>query len=138
MLTYLLFGGRRRNARRKADKHDYVLVDQYSSRLLIPIVLVLVLSLADGFLTLYLIEHGAEEQNPVMDLLLRWGPWEFILIKFLLTCFGIICLCISGNMYIRPLGLPVKMLFPVLAILFSAVIGWQLFLIHVNEIIKGY
>ena len=127
-LKYLIFGGRRMSARRDADKNYFIFVDRYSPWLLMLIVLLIMLSLADAFFTLYLIEHGATEINPIMAYFLSLGAWSFIFSKYFLTCSGIICLLVAHNLYFKPLRLHVKRVFPAFIIIFLLVIGWQVFL----------
>ena len=73
-LKYLLFGGKRKEIRRNEDKKELGLVDHYNPKFLIMTVSILVLSLADGFFTLYLMDYGAYELNPVMDYLIKLSP----------------------------------------------------------------
>ena len=127
-LRYMIFGGRRISARRDTDKTDFIFVDRYSPWLLVVIVLLLILSLADAFFTLYLIEHGATEINPIMAYFLSLGPWAFIFGKYFLTCSCILCLLMAHNLYFKPLRLHVKRIFPALIVIFLLVIGWQIFL----------
>jgi hypothetical protein len=127
-LKYLIFGGKRMSARRDADKNYFIFVDRYSPWLLMLIVLLIMLSLADAFFTLYLIEHGATEINPIMAYFLSLGAWSFIFSKYFLTCSGIICLLVAHNLYFKPLRLHVKRVFPAFIIIFLLVIGWQVFL----------
>ena len=75
------------SARRDADKNYFIFVDRYSPWLLMLIVLLIILSLADAFFTLYLIDHGATEITPIMAYFLSLGPWPFIFSKYFLTCF---------------------------------------------------
>jgi Domain of unknown function (DUF5658) len=132
-LKYLIFGGRRMSARRDADKNYYIFVDRYRPWLLMLIVLLIILSLADAFFTLYLIDHGATEINPIMAYFLSLGPWPFIFSKYFLTCSGIICLLVAHNLYFKPLRLHVKRIFPASIIIFLLVIGWQIYLNYIRN-----
>ena len=127
-LKYMIFGGRRFYARRDSDKTDFIFVDRYSPWLLVVIVLLLILSLADAFFTLYLIEHGATEINPIMAYFLSLGFWPFILSKYVITCSGILCLLVTHNLYFKPLRMHVKSIFPVFILIFLLIIGWQIYL----------
>jgi hypothetical protein len=49
-LKYLLFGGQRKMIRRSEDKQQMIILDNYSPRLLTFVLIILTLSLADGFL----------------------------------------------------------------------------------------
>jgi len=66
-IRYLLLGGRRSQIRRKGDKQQTMLLDNYSASLLTAALLILVLSIVDGLLTLYLLGEGATELNPIMN-----------------------------------------------------------------------
>jgi hypothetical protein len=51
---------------------------------------ILMLNLADAFATLRHLEHGAEELNPFMVVLLRRGAQPFVIVKHLLASIGVI------------------------------------------------
>ena len=57
--------GNRRIIRRHEDKSTIFLVDQFSLKHFVPIVAILFLSVSDALLTLFLIDHGAYETNPI-------------------------------------------------------------------------
>ena len=132
-LKYLIFGGRRMSARRDEDKSHFIFVDRYSPWLLMLIVLLIILSLADAFFTLYLIDHGATEINPIMAYFLSLGPWAFIFSKYFLTCSCILCLLVAHNLYFKPLRLHVKRIFPAFIFIFLLVIGWQIYLNYIRN-----
>ena len=62
----LLFGGRRKNIRRKFDIQNSFYVNQYNVFFFAAIVIILTLSAVDALLTLFLISNGASELNPIM------------------------------------------------------------------------
>lgn len=126
-LKYLLFGGQRKMIRRSEDKQQMTILDNYSPRLLTFVLIILTLSLADGFFTLHLTDHGAIEANPVMAYFLDLSPWAFMSVKYLLTTLSVICFLILNNLQIKPLGIRVGSLFPVIIAMFSIAIFWQLF-----------
>jgi Domain of unknown function (DUF5658) len=134
-LKYLILGGRRASFRRDSDRYESVFVDRYSNWLLVLIAILLFLNLADGFLTLYLVEHGATEINPIMEYFINMGPWPFMAAKFLFTCFGLLCLLVLQNMYFKPLGVHVKKIFPVFIAIFIIILGWQIFLTVIKDAI---
>jgi hypothetical protein len=127
-VKYLLFGGNRTGTRRNDDKNELVFVDKYNPKLLLIVLGILILSLVDGFFTLYLTGHGANELNPIMDYFLNLSPWAFMIIKFFLTCSALICILILNNMYFKPFNIRVRSLFPVLFAVFLVVIFWQIYL----------
>lgn len=134
-LKYMIFGGRRASARRDSDKKDFIFVDRYSPRFMLLFVLLVVLSIADGIFTLYLLEHGATETNPIMAFFLNMGPWSFMIAKFFLTCSGLLCLLVLHNFYIRPLRTRVKIIFPAFIAIFILILGWQIYLNFVKNAI---
>jgi len=126
-LKYLLFGGQRKMIRRGEDKQQMTILDNYSPRLLTFALIILTLSLADGFFTLHLTDHGAIEANPVMAYFLDLSPWAFMSVKYLLTSLSVICFLILNNLYIKPFGIRVDRFFPAIIAVFLVVVFWQFF-----------
>ncbi len=91
-----LFGSRK-GGRRKEDRKRNYFVDAYSPGLLVVLIFTLILSIADAFLTLRLMEDSFRELNPIMDFFLKQGPHLFLLVKCSLTSFGLITLLICKN-----------------------------------------
>ena len=58
---------------------------------------ILLLCILDAYNTLRLLELGAREINPFMDVLIRQNPQLFIMCKFFLTGLGIILLMAYHN-----------------------------------------
>ena len=81
---------RRRSARR-AHEHD-MLVDWHEPYLLFLALSILLLSIADAFLTLTLLTHGAEEANPILYYVLHEFPAAFALVKLGFTAVGVVVL----------------------------------------------
>ena len=81
---------RRRAPRRDTERHG--LVDWHAPHLLVLSITILLLSVADAFLTLTLIKHGATEANPVVDVLLDKYPRLFGGAKMVLTGSGVLVL----------------------------------------------
>ena len=124
----LFIYARRKNIRRQDDKFNTTYFDQYSPALLTPIVLILLLSITDAFLTLFLIDCGAREINPVMAYFLKFGPFAFMSVKYFLTCYSVIVLLIFNNVYFRKLKIYTRSLFSCAVAMFVIVIAWELFL----------
>lgn len=103
---YTLFGGKRRQIRRRQDRSKPLFVDLYSTRLFAALLLLLFLSLADGFLTLALIgKHLVAEANPVMAFFLGFGITPFMAGKLLLTALALVVFCLLKNVRVVRLGL---------------------------------
>jgi hypothetical protein len=128
-LRYLIAGGRRRRVRRLEDSHRIVLLDRYSPKMLAAILGILLLSLLDAALTLYLVEQGASEINPVMDYFLKKGPLIFTVTKYLLTCIAVLIFLALANSVVPRSNFKAKKLFPYALIAFGGVVVWELVLI---------
>jgi len=126
---YLLFSGRRAKARREEDLHRAFYFDRYSSNLFAAIVAILMLSVLDALLTLYLIDKGSTELNPVMSYFIEYGPFVFMGAKYLLTCIGVIILLLFRNVLRKRSITHTQHIFSYIIAAFSSVIAWELYLI---------
>ena len=81
---------RRRGGRRAND--DHVFVDWHEPHLMFLALTILLLSVADAFLTLTLMTQGAQEANPVLAYLLLEYPGLFGIVKMGLTAAGVFVL----------------------------------------------
>ncbi|MDP6924566.1 MAG: DUF5658 family protein [Candidatus Scalindua sp.] len=127
-LRYLFFG-RRKEMRRDADNRESYFLDYFSLRIFIVIITIILLSLTDALLTLYLIRNGAAEVNPIMEYFLRYGTLPFLAAKYLLTTTSIVLLLIYKNVYIFGTKIRAKYLFIVIFLIFASVVVWEVFLI---------
>jgi hypothetical protein len=92
-LASFLKGGltpRRRGGRRADEQH--LPVDWHEPYLLFLALTILLLSVADAFLTLTLIMGGAQEANPLLAFILRDHPELFAVLKMGLTGSGVLVL----------------------------------------------
>ncbi|HJR69330.1 MAG TPA: DUF5658 family protein [Gammaproteobacteria bacterium] len=81
---------RRRSGRRAGEQH--LPIDWHEPYLLFLSVTILLLSVVDAFLTVTLITGGAQEVNPLLELILRVKPELFAAIKMGLTGAGVLVL----------------------------------------------
>jgi hypothetical protein len=126
-----LFGnGKRRIIRRQEDKDRLFFVDQYSPWFFFVILTIVFLSLTDGLLTLRLLKHGAAETNPVMAYFLKRGPITFIVVKYSLTCLGLLIILIFRNIIIRKINVRAYKLFYFVIGLFAVVIAFECYLFY--------
>lgn len=125
-----LIRGRRRRVRRRVDRDRVFYVDQYGKTIFRLIVLILIFSLTDAFLTLLLIDHGAVELNPLMAFYLKAGPGLFVAVKYALTSLSIFVLLVYSNRSIKSLNIQTRSMFPIISATFGGVIVWQLFLVY--------
>ena len=124
----LFLYGSRKSIRRKEDKYKTIFFDQYSTQLIVAIIAVLFLSLIDAMLTLFLIDNGASEMNPIMAYFLEFGPYTFLGVKYFLTCYPALIILIFQNFFIRKLKIFARSLFSYAIGVFLVVIGWEVFL----------
>lgn len=82
---------RRRDLRRDADA-DLIFLDWHHPWLFFLAVGTMLLSCADAFLTLMLLDLGMVEANPFMATILGHGTTVFVATKLSLTAFGILTL----------------------------------------------
>ena len=125
----LLLGGRRERGRRLEDRSKTFLVDRYSPFFLAIIVSILFLSVIDALLTLFLIDRGALELNPVMAYYLDLGPYSFLAVKYAFTCIGVVSFLLLRNIYLRPFRMYTGSLFYYVLVVFAGVVAWQLYLV---------
>ncbi len=128
-LRWFLKTGQRRHIRREADRRKINQLDSYPKDLFVVIILVLGLSVADGILTLWLIDKGATELNPVMAYYLKQGPQIFMLAKYLLTASVVIIVVVMNYAFLRLLKIQFGQLLKVFAGCFAMVVAWELFLV---------
>ena len=87
---------RRRNLRR--DEHGSLgHVDWHAPQWFAAALLVLLLSLADTFLTLILVQQGAIETNPLMRTLVEGDGRQFAFVKLALTAWGVAVLVVLAR-----------------------------------------
>ena len=129
-IRYLVGNGNRRTFRRQEDQGYLFLVDRYSPSLFVPIISILFLSAVDALFTLYLLDHGAYETNPLMAYLLNIGPYAFFVSKYALTMLGIFCLLMFRGVVVRKYNISNHAFLYLFAGVYIAVFGWELFLVY--------
>lgn len=107
-----IYSGRRETIRREVDKKKYILLDNYSPRLFIILLLLLLLSITDAYLTLSLVKvSNATELNPIMALYLEHGTFTFFLEKFLFTSVAVLIFCVLNNFAVARVSLALAIIF---------------------------
>jgi hypothetical protein len=122
--------GRRSVVRRREDRQGAFFVDRFGLPTLVLTLAVLVLSLADGMLTLVLLGLNSEEVNPLMRLLLERGEWQFLLGKYLLTAAGLPLLVAYENWPLFGTRFRVGFLLPIIAGLYLVLLAYQVHLLY--------
>jgi hypothetical protein len=115
------FARRRHAPRRSAERHA-VVTDWFHPQWLAVAITVLLLSVADAFLTLTLISHGAVEVNPLMDPLVRGSGQGFAYWKIGLTSTSVIIMTVLARLRVwgRTVG----------SILYLALAGYVVLVIY--------
>lgn len=128
-IRWFIKTGRRRQVRRAADRRELHTLDYYPPKLFIVLVVVLLLSIIDALLTLWLIDNGAVEINPVMAYYLELGPNIFMAAKYLITVSVVTIGVLLNYAYVRFVRLQFGHILNVFAGCFAMVVAWELFLI---------
>jgi hypothetical protein len=129
-LRSFLRGGltpRRRNGRRAGEHH--LPIDWHEPYLLFLSLTILLLSVADAFLTLTLIMGGATEANPLLAFVLREHPELFAVIKMGLTGAGVLVLVAAARSRVFRV-LRVGTVLQGLFVCYVALIAYEWWLLH--------
>jgi len=84
-VLYGSFNPRRRAPQRRLDDSSFHSLDWHSSHLLAVAIGILLLSVTDAFLTVVLLQGGANEVNPVMAVLIYRSVAVFTALKMAMT-----------------------------------------------------
>ena len=103
--------------------------ETHSPKSLIVILLIVLLSITDAYLTLHLTSRGAVELNPIMAYYLDHSPLAFFGMKYLLTCASIIVILMIKDFYLFKTRVQGKVIFVFHLIVLSSVVQWELYLL---------
>ena len=120
--------GRRSGVRREEDRQQSYRIDRHSLDTLTAVLLLVVLSILDAMLTLFLVSHGAAGVNPVMAYFLNHGPLAFFSAKYVFTGVFVFVILMHTHYYLFGTKVRVKTLFVVFAIPLALVVKWELYL----------
>jgi hypothetical protein len=95
-LSSYILRGRRKRARRGEEAENYY-VDRYELRYLFLITSILILCFLDAFLTVILLQLGAEELNPFMLIFIEKDVVLSMVVKYVITAVSLICILIHKN-----------------------------------------
>jgi len=96
-LSRFTLWGRRRIFRRREDKERGGYVDQYSSGLLILLILPIGLTILDGLFTIMILNDGGLEINPVVGSAIQLFGDRFWVWKFAIISTPLILLCLHSK-----------------------------------------
>jgi len=131
-VIYGSFKPRRRTPSRRLDDSRYQSVDWHASHLLAVAIAILLLSFCDAFLTLTLLDGGAQEINPVMGLVVQGDPTWFAGLKMAMTGASVVLMvCLARY---RFMGL-VRVEFALYAVLVAYVtlIGYEFWMLQLGS-----
>jgi hypothetical protein len=122
--------GRRMRMRRDTDKAQPYAVDRVSWPVFALAILLLLLTLADGLITVALLDHGFEEANPLMRLMLERGTSHFFVVKYVLTALFLPVALVMNHYRLFGSRLRVGHLIPIAVALYLVLIAYQCTLWH--------
>jgi hypothetical protein len=96
-VCYGSFNPRRRTPPRRVDDSRFSSLDWYSAHLLAVAIGILLMSTADAFLTLLLLQGGAAEVNPIMATFIYRNVAAFAAMKMALTSASIVLMVILAR-----------------------------------------
>ena len=121
---YSFVGGRRRAFRRDGEGEGSF-VDLYNPALMFVIGWVALMNVGDSFFTLFHLQAGGIELNPVADQLLEFGRFHFVFWKSLLISLALLVLCIHKNFFLARIGLWAS------ALSYTLLLGYHIYLLGV-------
>jgi hypothetical protein len=131
-ILYGSFNPRRRTPPRRLDDTRYYSVDWHSSHLLAVAIAILLLSCCDAFLTLVLLDGGAQEMNPVMDLVVHGDTALFAGLKMAMTGVSVVLMvCLARYRFLRL----VRVEYALYAILigYTILIGYEFWMLSLGK-----
>ncbi len=118
----------RRRGPRRDHEHSLTAVDWHHPQWLAVAMLTLLLCTADAFLTLTLLEQGADEANPLMQPFVGGSPLLFAMVKMGLTSGGIVLLILLAR--VRLFGrIPVSFILYTVLFGYAALVGYEFWLL---------
>jgi len=123
ILSRFTLSGRRTSLRRNEDQARGGYVDRYSSGLLLLLVVLLVLNALDAVFTIFILDCGGQEVNPLIETLVGYCGEQFWIWKFLLVAVAVLFLCLHSQ-FPR-----VKSALWVVTLVYGGVILYQVYLI---------
>jgi len=128
-ICYGSFNPRRRSHPRRSDDHRFHSLDWYSAHLLAVAIGISLLSMADAFLTLTLLNGGAEELNPIMAALLYRSTTAFTIFKMATTGICVLALVVlSRHRFMRVIR--VEIVIYIVLGTYMSLIGYELWLLE--------
>lgn len=90
---------------RRESELEGTFVDRYDGRVLVVALWIAAMNIGDSFFTLVHLQDGGIELNPVAQLLLDAGRWDFVFVKSFLIGVALTVLVIHKNFSLARIGL---------------------------------
>jgi hypothetical protein len=97
ILSRYTLWGRRMSFRRQEERSKGGYVDRYSSGLLLLLLALLSLNAFDAVFTIFILDCGGREVNPLMGALISYCGEQFWIWKFLLVAAAVLFLCLHSQ-----------------------------------------
>jgi hypothetical protein len=127
-VLYGNFKPRRRTPPRRADDSRFHSLDWHSSHLLAVAIGILLLSVLDAFLTLLLLQAGADEVNPIMAALVYRSVSMFAAMKMIMTSSSVVLMVFLARYRFMRLLRVEWVLYGVLAA-YASLIGYEIWML---------
>jgi hypothetical protein len=135
-VLYGSFNPRRRRPARRLNDSRFHPIDWYSAHLLAVSIGILVFSAADAFLTGILLQHGADEINPVMALLLYRSVAAFAAFKMAMTGISLVVMVILAR-YRFMRVIRVEMVLYAVLVVYAWLISYEIWMLKGEGFMPG-
>jgi Domain of unknown function (DUF5658) len=125
--------GRRVWPRREQERSGAYFVDRFDALTLAVIVTLLALTIADGVLTIELLDTNSEEMNPIMARLILQGHQTFLVGKYVLTAAGLPFIVVYKNYRMFGTRFRIGYVLPIFVGLYIALISYQSRLLRIGR-----
>jgi hypothetical protein len=132
-LDALRLRGRRLWPRRERERRGAYFVDRFDALTLAVIVTLLMLTIADGILTIELLDTNSEEMNPIMAHLLLQGHQVFLIGKYILTAAGLPFIVVYKNYPMFGTRFRIGFVLPIFVGLYVVLIFYQSRLLRIGR-----
>jgi hypothetical protein len=129
-VVYGSFNPRRRTPSRRFDDSRYHSLDWHAPHLLAVAIGILLLSFADAFLTLVLLQGGASEVNPIMEALIYRSVAMFAGLKMAMTSASVVLMVFLARYRFMRL-LRVEWVLYAVFIAYASLIGYEFWMLKV-------
>lgn len=128
-IVYGNLNPRRRAVERRADDATFQVRDWHSAHLLAVAIAIVLLSVADAFMTITLLAGGAVEVNPLMAAVVYKSASLFAALKMAMTCIGVIFLVfLARYRFLRIIR--VQVLMYLICIVYAGLLAYEFWMLQ--------